>query len=604
MTNPSNREKTRARRSPARSRLAVAARRLATATLCAASLHAAPARAAAPPALRGPIATMGDRSVDALDIQQAAIALGDEPLKTRDPARWRRMLLDRCVDRELLASEAIRKGLLDDPDVKAKIADRTFLRVYDLVTSKVLLPGIDPTPALLDSLRRTGVYRLIDLYYIIIPDDARQANRAEAVALAAKLRKGTVNFADAARSFSAHPSRANGGHFGPMLIRDLDPGSYKDVLAAKIGDVLGPYSGRFGHEIYKVGGFQDLTDDSLYRFVRFERERGMVQNYEQELLAKYHFAMNGDMIEATLFAAASETADSILASLGPDGTRERRGVRPALGVIARVDGDSLTFPDFVSLGHPIASESGRLRIRDKDELARTAGHAFFRRLLLRDARDRGLLDDARVARELRLIREKAATEAMVARAVPESPSGADLRAWFDAHAGGYRRPPARRARVVAFATRDSAAAMLRRWNGVGITDSAVAALGAPPQPRATATTLYPGWSATLTLFEGDSDPLSRSARGLESGMVSPVVETVQGFVVAQVLSREPGRPYTMDEVIDRVRRDWREEKENEWVQKEVERLRAVTPVRIVPARLEAVKLGPARGTGGGTSATP
>lgn len=539
---------------------------------------------------------MGDRTVDALDIQQAAVALADDPLKTRDPARWRRLLLDRCIDRELLAAEAERRGLPGDPAVKAAVADRTFLRLYDLVIEKRLIPGIEPTPALLDSLSRSGLYQSLDLYLILIPDDASQRNRREAVSLVDKLRQGSVRFDEAARSFSAHPSRGNGGHFGPVLVRDLTEESHAEVLAAKPGDVLGPYSGPYGHEIYKVGGFQKISDDSLHRLVRFERDKGMIGNYERELLAKYHFAMNERMVDPILVAAGIEPVDSILASLGKDGTRERHGVKPALGVIARVDGDSLTFGDFVAEGHPIRSADGRLRIRDADTVVRLAGHAFFRRLVVRDALARGMADDARVARELRLIRDEAATETMVERAVPASPRESDLRSWFDAHADRYQRPPARRVRAVAFATRDSAAAMLLRWNGIGISDSSVAALGAQEQPRATGTTLFPGRTATLTLFEGDLDPLSRSVRSLDLGMVSPVVQTVQGFVLAQVISREPARPDSMDEVIDRVRRDWREEKETEWVQNQLERIRAVTPVRIIPARLEAVKLGPARGT--------
>jgi hypothetical protein len=78
---------------------------------------------------------------------------------------------------------------------------------------------------------------------------------------------------------------------------------------------------------------------------------------------------------------------------------------------------------------------------------------------------------------------------------------------------------------------------------------------------------------------------------------------MQGYAVAHVLAREPARPMTMEEAIDRVRRDWREEKENEWVLSQLERMRATTPVRVVPARLEQMKLGPAKGTGPGSEAS-
>jgi hypothetical protein len=82
-----------------------------------------------------------------------------------------------------------------------------------------------------------------------------------------------------------------------------------------------------------------------------------------------------------------------------------------------------------------------------------------------------------------------------------------------------------------------------------------------------------------------------------------VVKTRQGHAVAHVLAREPARPMTLDEAMDRVRRDWREEKENEWVLSQLERMRATTPVRVVPARLEQLKLGPAKGAASGSEAS-
>jgi hypothetical protein len=147
--------------------------------------------------------------------------------------------------------------------------------------------------------------------------------------------------------------------------------------------------------------------------------------------------------------------------------------------------------------------------------------------------------------------------------------------------------------VAVFASQDSAMAALRSWNGVGISDSSLQALRFEEQPRATASTLYPQHAATLPFFDADSDPLGIAVRHLDPGMTSPVVRTAQGYAIAHVLAREPARPMTLDEAIDRVRRDWREEKENEWVLSQLERMRAQTPVRIVPSRLQAVKLSPA-----------
>jgi hypothetical protein len=552
-------------------------------------LFAKGALAAAPPPGPGPIATMGNRTVDALDIQRAAEVLASDPLKKKNPTQWRRMLLDRCVDRELLAMEAERRGVADDPDVRQKIAEQEFLHLFQIVHQRVLDPSVEPTAAQIDSLRGTGLYRVMDLHYILLRDGPDQARRKEAENIVARLRQG-ARFDSIARTKSGHPSRGAGGHFGPVLVRDLDASSYPMASKAKTGDIMGPFSGPYGHEIYKAGGFEELTVDSLKSLVRIERRRNLVRNYQERLLAQYHFTIDSTMARSVLFAAGYEPVDTILASLGRDGTRPRRGARPALGVFARVDGDSLDFPGLVREARPAAGEGGRLRIRDLSSLHELASQAFFRRLVVRDAKDRGLADDARVARELRLIRDGVMVRTMVDRARPPVPDPAKLQAWFDAHASRYRMPPARRARVAVFADADSAMAALRSWNGVGISDSSLKALGFTQQLRATPETLFPKHTATLDFIDRASDPLSLAVRSLEPGMVSPMVRTLQGYAVAHVVSREPERPMTLDESIDRVRRDWREEKENEWVQTQLERIRASTPVKIVPARLDAVKL--------------
>jgi len=517
------------------------------------------------------------------------VTLGDDPLRKKNPSLWRRMLLDRCVDRELLAMEPERRGIARDPAVRQRIAEREYAHLFQVVYQRVLVPTLDVTPAQLDSAQASGIYRMMDLYYILLRDDANGGRRREAETIVKRLRAGG-RFDSIAVTKSGHPSRGNGGHFGYLLVRDLDPRAYADARVAKPGDVLGPYSSAFGHDIYKVGGFQVLAPDSVRSLVRTERERNLIRDYQGRLLKQYHFALDSTMVGPTLFATASEPPESIFASTGPDGMRPRIGFHPALGVLARVDGDSLTLPDLLRETRPAPGENGRVRIGSKEALAELASEAFFRRLLVRDAKDRGLVDDPRVARELRLTREATAVEAMVAAARPPEPGPAELQSWFGARTAKYQRPPALRARVAVFASHDSAAAALRGWNGVGIPDSSLKAYRLEEQPRATAQTLYPGHFAMISFFETDPDPLALAVRSLDPGMISPVVRTAQGYAVAHVLAREPARSMTLEEAIDRVRRDWREEKENEWVQQQLERLRASTPVRVVPTRLAAVKL--------------
>jgi hypothetical protein len=63
------------------------------------------------------------------------------------------MLLDRCVDRELLAMEAERRGLGKEPALAARIADREFLTLHREIYKRVVIPGVTPTPQELAKVR-------------------------------------------------------------------------------------------------------------------------------------------------------------------------------------------------------------------------------------------------------------------------------------------------------------------------------------------------------------------------------------------------------------------------------------------------------------------
>ncbi len=546
----------------------------------------------------GAIATVGSRKVWDVDIRQAASALGDDPLRKRNPTAWRRMLLDRCVDRELLAVGAERRGLDTDPEVLARVTDREYLILLRELYAKVIVPGLVPSPDQLREIRAGGLHRGVDLHYILIRDTAAGLRKGEAQKVYQHAKAG-ARFDSLARIYSGHPpTKAGGGHFGWVLARDLDAASYEDVRKARPGDVIGVYSGPYGHEIYKIGAFQELTEDSLYSLVYNDRKRGIARDYSKQLLAQYHFALDPTQVKPFIFAVASETPDSILASLGPDGTREKKGGRPAIGVLARCDGDSVTFPSLLRATPPVLGSTGRMRVRDAEALAYLCGRAVLKGLTVRDAKERKLDAAPAVARELRMMRDEIRTLAMVERARPAEPDGAALEALFQEHADRHVRPRATVARVALFADPESAAAALGDFQRVGLTDSTLAKRRNRPHPRATPAHLRAGWNATVSLLAGSSDELTRGVEGVAAGQFAPVVATPHGYAVAQVISVEESRPYRLDEVKDLVLRGWRDEVDEAWVTKELARLRAATPVRVLPGRLEAVRIVPVKSAGG------
>ncbi|MGH7681663.1 MAG: peptidylprolyl isomerase [Candidatus Eiseniibacteriota bacterium] len=550
---------------------------------------AAPAKTAAPTV----VATVGSRKVDSADIQRAAASLSSDPLRKKDPAAWRRMLLDRCADRELLAMEAERQGLDKDPALRKKIAEREYLILLREMYAKVLVPNLIPTPDQLRDIRTDGLYRGVDLYYILVRDNASGQNRPLAQRVLARAQSG-ARFDSLARIYSGHPpSQAAGGHFGWVLARDLDPQSYNDIRKAKVGDVIGVYSGAYGHEIYKIGAFQELSEDSLYNLVYFERKKGIANDYEKSVLAKYHFALDSTQVKPVVFATGTESPDSLLASFGPNGTRLKSGVRPAIGVLATCDGDTVTFPELVQATPPVIGENGRMRIPNVETLYRLSARVVLHDLTVRDAKDRGLDKDPEIARELRLTRDQILTSALVERNLPPRPDDTALRATIEAHPDRFRKPPTSVAKVAVFLSRGDADQARKDWASGGMSDTALAARQLKLQPRTSARTLLPGHYATLSFAEGGADSLNRAIHGVAVGGFAPVVATEQGWAVAQVTSTEDKGPMAFEDARFLALREWRDQSETKWVEQEVAKLRSMTPVKTVPGRLEAVSLAPA-----------
>lgn len=548
-----------------------------------------------------PVASVGRRTVDNIDIQRAAVVLASDPLRKKNPPAWKRMLLDRCVDRELLAMEAQRLGLDKDPEIRRKLADREYLTLLRETYARILLPGLIPTHEQLSEIRAGKLYRGVELHYILVRDNEQGVNRALAQRVYASAKAG-ARFDSLAKIYSGHPpSQAAGGRFGWLLAKDLDPASYDDVRKAQVGDVLGIYSNPYGHQIYKIGAFQELSEDSLYNLVYFERKRGIANDYERSLLTGYRFAIDSTLVNAVMFATGTESPDSILASLRPDGTRERAGVKPALGILARCDGDSVTFPDIVRATPPILNSAGRMRIGNTSAYYALCARAVLHKLTVRDATDRGLTKDPAIARELRLGRDQILTEAMVHKNLPPAPDDAALRGVIEAHPERFRRPRSTVARVAIFANPESAAQALHDWTPGGMADSLLAARQLRLQPRATLRTLHSGFYATLTLPEDGSDSLSHAMAGLAPGSFAPVTRTLRGWAVAQALSKlEPG-PLPFEESAPLARREWRENAENSWVKLALATLRTKTPPKEIAGRLDAVKLALSPSSSGGSA---
>jgi len=237
-----------------------------------------------------------------------------------------------------------------------------------------------------------------------------------------------------------------------------------------------------------------------------------------------------------------------------------------------------------------------MRIRNAEALYELCARVVLHQLTVRDAKDRGIDKVPLVARELRLSKDKVITMEMVARSLTSSPDDAVLRGLVEGASDRHKRPRASVARVAMFASPESAAQALQALKSTGMADSLLEARQLRKVPQARPASLWAGWYGTVTLVDGDSDAWTRALAGVTAGQFAPVVETDHGWAVAQVQSIEEPRPLRYDEAVPLALREWKDDAENKVVLQMLQRLRAKTPVRIVPGRLDAVKLARAGAT--------
>ena len=212
----------------------------------------------------------------------------------------------------------------------------------------------------------------MDLHYILLRDDEGQSRRKEAETIVARLREG--RFDSIARTKSARLAR-NGRHFGPVLVRDLDTRAHATARTAKAGDVLGPYSGPFGHEIYQAGNSRSSRPTRCGGSCGSSANWAMIPDYQARLRERYRFELDTTMVRPLFFALATQTPDSILASLSPtarapSAASSARRARPRRRRFPHVPGSP-------ARTRPAPGDDGRLRIRDAQALRELAtGHSF------------------------------------------------------------------------------------------------------------------------------------------------------------------------------------------------------------------------------------
>lgn len=206
----------------------------------------APVAAPAPADDDQVIAIVNGAEIRLSRLQQALQAFGKD-LGQLDPQTFYITIMDRVIDQELAASAAKTAGLLDTPEVKARIeaaqdavlADAYMLKVAQDATSEVVLRQR------YEAMGQDGVTQ-VRARHILVKTEELAKEIIELLALGG-------DFETLAKEHSVGPSGPRGGDLGFFGEGQMVPAFSKAAFGLKSGEVTKePVKTRFGFHVIKV----------------------------------------------------------------------------------------------------------------------------------------------------------------------------------------------------------------------------------------------------------------------------------------------------------------------------------------------------------------
>ncbi|HEC91154.1 MAG TPA: peptidylprolyl isomerase [Alphaproteobacteria bacterium] len=226
--------------------------RLAVAVLV---IGAAVAPTPAPAAEKDPVvARVNGVEIHLADVKEA---------RGRLPERFRRgpmegvfgILVNTLIDSKIMAAEARKQGIADDPAFKRRMAiiteqvlERALLtrHLERTLTDDMLKKSYD------DMVKNMGDKKEIRARHILLK------TKKEALAVIAELNKG-ADFAELAKKKSIGPSKKSGGDLGYFGEGQMVPAFFKAAFALDVGAVTkAPVKTRFGWHVIKLEDKRDV----------------------------------------------------------------------------------------------------------------------------------------------------------------------------------------------------------------------------------------------------------------------------------------------------------------------------------------------------------
>ncbi len=228
-------------------------------------------------------ATVDGQTVWASDVRREAAAEGligeGDRLDVASPLF--RQALDQVIDQKLLAGEAIKRNLADDPQARRRLAAARERILGDMLVESLVAKTVSEGSirGLYDEERKLS--KPADAFH------ARQivmASRAEAQAVKTLLADGGSFKALAMQRSVDAATRFNGGDLGYFTADEMAPAYAAVLKSAKAGDLIGPFQTDAGWVILQVEDRRlqppvslDAARPQIVRFLTYNEVRDLLE---------------------------------------------------------------------------------------------------------------------------------------------------------------------------------------------------------------------------------------------------------------------------------------------------------------------------------------
>jgi peptidyl-prolyl cis-trans isomerase C len=234
------------------------------------------------------VASVNGQTVWASDVKREAAAQGligeGEPLDISSPTFHQ--ALDELIDEKLLAAEAVRQKLANDPETQRRLAAARERILGDMLVETLVERTVSESSIrglYQDEVNSAGQSREMHAAQIVT------ASLADSQAVRKALAGGAAFGALAMQHSIDTQTRLNGGDLG-YFTADVLPPTYADALkTAKIGDIVGPFQTDAGWVVLKLEDRRAETPISLdaarpeiVNFLTYEEVRDLLKRLRHD----------------------------------------------------------------------------------------------------------------------------------------------------------------------------------------------------------------------------------------------------------------------------------------------------------------------------------